>query len=172
MKLISNIIQTLLAQASMPLTFLHHALPMTIYLFYILTTKVLNYQSSTQILNPGYSNSACLSVFGCLCFLLHPASFINKLQERSTYFAYLGPSPNHHGSKCYDMSSEKFIIYHQVCFVENEFYVLPDSQSKTFGIILVKITLIPILFITFLKILHTQAQHKNNQICPILSSLG
>lgn len=62
-----------------------------------------------------------MRVFGCLCFPLFPSTSIHKLQERSTPCAYLGPAPNHRGSKCYDMSSGTIIICRHVRFVENEF---------------------------------------------------
>lgn len=49
-KTINNIIRTLLAHASLPLSFWHHAHNMTTYLLKILPTKVLGFQSPTQIL--------------------------------------------------------------------------------------------------------------------------
>lgn len=110
----------------MPPSFWHHALSMATYLLNILPSKVLNYQSPAQILyqsDPDYSG---LRVFGCLCFPLFSSSTIHKLQERSTLCAYLGPAPNHRGSKCYDMSSGKIIICRHVRFVETEF---PFSQQ-------------------------------------------
>lgn len=83
-KSINYIIRTLLFHASMPLSFWHHALSLATYLLNILPSKVLNYQSPTQILyrsNPKYSD---LRVFGCLCYPLFPATTIHKLQARST----------------------------------------------------------------------------------------
>ena len=65
-KSINNIIRTLLAHASLPLSFWHHALEITTYLLNILPTKVLGFMSPTQILyqcDPIYSE---LRVFGCL----------------------------------------------------------------------------------------------------------
>ena len=126
-KSINNIIRTLLLHASMPPTFWHHALSMAIYLLNILPSKVLDYLSPTQILyhcNPNYSN---LRVFGCLCFPLFPSTSIHKLQERSTPCVYLGPAPNHRGSKCYNMSSGKIIICRHVRFIEN---IFPFSKIK------------------------------------------
>ena len=120
-KSINNIIRTLLAHASLPLSFWHHALEMATYLLNILPTTVLGFMSPTQILyqcDPIYSE---LHVFGCLCFPLFPSTSIHKLQERSTPCVYLGPALNHRGSKCYDMSSKKIIICRHVKFVETEF---------------------------------------------------
>ena len=120
-KSINNVIRTLLAHASLPLSFLHHALQMATYLLNILPTKVLGFKSPTQILyqcDPIYSE---LRVFGCLCFPLFPSTTIHKLQERSTPCVYLGPSANHRGSKCYNMSNGKIIISRHVKFIEIEF---------------------------------------------------
>lgn len=102
-------------------SFWHHALEMATYLLNILPTKVLGFRSPTQVLyqcDPIYSE---LRVFGCLCFPLFPSTSIHKLQERSTPCVYLGPAPNHRGSKCYDMSCGKLIICRHVKFFETEF---------------------------------------------------
>jgi len=47
---INNIIQTLLAHASLPPSFWHHVLEMATYLLNILPSKTLSYQSPLQIL--------------------------------------------------------------------------------------------------------------------------
>ena len=60
-------------------------------------------------------------MFGCLCFPLFPSPTIHKLQERSTPCVYLGPTLNHRGFKCYDMSNGKIIICRHVKFIETEF---------------------------------------------------
>ena len=123
-KSINNIIRTLLAHASLPLSFWHHALEVATYLLNILPTKVLGFKSLTQILyqcDPLYSE---LRVFGCLFFPLFPSTTIHKLQERSTTCVYLGPAPNHRGSKCYNMSNGKIIICRHVKFIENRISVL------------------------------------------------
>ncbi|CAH9104714.1 unnamed protein product [Cuscuta epithymum] len=120
-KSINNIIRTLLAHASLPLSFWHHALEMATYLLNILPTKVLGFQSPTQILyqcDPIYSD---LHVFGCLCFPLFPSTSIHKLQARSTPCVYLGPAKNHRGFKCYNMSTGQIIICRHVKFIETEF---------------------------------------------------
>ena len=97
---------------------------MATYLLNILPTKVLGFKSPTQILyqcDPLYSE---LRVFGCLFFPLFPSTTIHKLQERSTPCVYLGPAPNHRGSKCYNMSNGKIIICRHVKFIENRISVL------------------------------------------------
>jgi len=49
-KSINNIVRTLLAHSSMPLSFWDHALQMVTYLLNILPTKVLGYRSPMQVL--------------------------------------------------------------------------------------------------------------------------
>nr|KYP70331.1 Retrovirus-related Pol polyprotein from transposon TNT 1-94 [Cajanus cajan] len=102
---INNIVCTLLAHASFPPSFWHHALQMATYLLNILPHKLLNYQSPLQILyqkDPSYSH---LRVFGCLCYPLIPSTTINKLQPWSTSCIFLGYPLNHCGYKCFDLSS-------------------------------------------------------------------
>lgn len=102
--------RTLLAHASLPPSFWHHALQMATYLLNILPSKVLGNTSPLQILyqrDPSYSH---IRVFGCLCYPLFPSTTINKLQPRSTPCVFLGYPSHHHGYKCYDLSSSKIII--------------------------------------------------------------
>ncbi|CAJ2649804.1 unnamed protein product [Trifolium pratense] len=92
---INNIIRTLLAHASIPPIFWHHALQMATYLHNILPNKKLTLQSPTKILyqkDPSYSY---LRVFGCLRYPLIPSTTRNKLQPRSTPCVFLGYPSNH-----------------------------------------------------------------------------
>jgi len=118
---INNIIRTLLAHASLPSSFWHHALQMTTYLLNILPNKKLAFQPPTKILyqkDPSYSH---LRVFGCLCYPLLPSTSRNKLQARSTPCVFLGYPSNHRGYKCYDLSSRKVLISRHVTFDEHTF---------------------------------------------------
>ncbi|KAI4348037.1 hypothetical protein L6164_008799 [Bauhinia variegata] len=118
---INNIVSTLLAHASVPPSFWHHALQMATYLLNILPSKQLAYQSPLKILyqkDPSYSH---LWVFGCLCYPLFPSTTINKLQPRSTPCVFLGYPSHHRGYKCYDLSSNKIIISRHVIFDETQF---------------------------------------------------
>jgi hypothetical protein len=118
----NNIIRSLLAHASMPPSFSHHALQMAIYLLNILPNKKPALQTPTTILyqkSPSYSH---LKVFGCLCFPLIPSTTRNKLQARLTPCVFLGHPFNHRGYKCFDLSRH-------VIFDENTFLF---SNSNTF----------------------------------------
>jgi histone deacetylase 1/2 len=125
---INNIIRTLLAHASIPPSFWHHALQMATYLHNILPNKKLALQTPTKILyqkDPSYSH---LRVFGCLCYPLIQSTFRNKLQARSTPCVFLGYPSNHRGYKCYELSSRRFFISSHVTFDENTF---PFSNLNT-----------------------------------------
>ena len=118
---INNIIHTLLAHASIPPIFWHHALQMTTYLHNIIPNKKLNLQSPTKILYQKDRAYSHLRVFGCLCYPLIPSTTRNKLQPRSTPCVFLGYLSNHRGYKCYELSSRKVIISRHVLFEENAF---------------------------------------------------
>jgi len=118
---INNIIHTLLAHASIPPIFWHHALQMTTYLHNIIPNKKLNLQSPTKILYQKDRAYSHLRVFGCLCYPLIPSTTRNKLQPRSTPCVFLGYPLNHRGYKCYELSSRKVIISRHVLFEENTF---------------------------------------------------
>jgi hypothetical protein len=94
---INNIIRTLLAHASIPPIFWHHALQMATYLHNIIPNKKLNLQSPTKILYQKYPAYSHLRVFGCLCYPLIPSTTRNKLQHRSTPCVFLGYPSNHKG---------------------------------------------------------------------------
>ena len=118
---INNIVRTLLAHASLPPSFWHHALQMATYLLNILPSKQLAYQSPLKLLyqkDPSYSH---LRVFGCLCYPIFPSTTINKLQARSTPCVFLGYPSHHRGYKCYDLSSNKITISRHVIFDETQF---------------------------------------------------
>lgn len=118
---INNISRTLLAHASLPPSFWHHALHMATYLLNVLPSKLLGNKSPLEVLYKWVPSYSHLRVFGCLCYPLIPSTTINKLQPRSTPCVFLGYPTNHRGYKCYDMSSRKIIICRHVLFDEHTF---------------------------------------------------
>jgi transposase InsO family protein len=115
---INNMIRTLLAHASLPPSFWHHALQMATYLLNILPNKKLALQTPTTILYQKLPSYSHLKVFGCLCFPLIPSTTRNKLQPRSKPCVFLGYPSNHRGYKCLDLSSHKIFISRHVIFDE------------------------------------------------------
>ncbi|XP_071700417.1 uncharacterized protein [Rutidosis leptorrhynchoides] len=115
---INNIIRTILSQSGVPSNFWPHALQHATYLLNILLNKLLKNLSPTQLLYHRIPTYDHLRVFGCLCYPLIPSTKINKLQPRSTPCVFLGFPTNHHGYKCYDLSTKKIIISRHVIFDE------------------------------------------------------
>jgi histone deacetylase 1/2 len=111
----------LLANASMPLKFWDEALLTATRLINLLPSKVVNYQTPTELLyneTPDYSS---LRVFGCACWPnLRPFNS-RKLQFRSKRCAFLGYSPLHKGYKCLDISTGRVYISRDVVFDEGVF---------------------------------------------------
>jgi len=125
--LINNIICTLLAHSSMPLSFWDHILQMATYLPKILSTKVIGYRSQMQVLyhkNPIFSH---LRIFCYLCYPIFLNTTINKLQARSTMCDFLRYPSNHQGYKGNDLWKRKIIILHHVIFYETQFPFLKST---------------------------------------------
>lgn len=113
-------------------------------IFTILSTKLLKYHSPTTLLyqrNPTYSQ---IQIFGCLCYQLFPFTTINKLQARSTRCLFLEYSSNHHGYRCYNLTSHKIFISRHVVFDESIFPIqsLNPNTTHTYDFILHKISLV------------------------------
>lgn len=125
---INNITRTLLAHASLPPSFWNHALQMATYLLHVLPSKILGNLSPLEILYQQVPSYFHIRVFGCLCYPLIPSTTIHKLQPRSTPCVFLGYPSNHHGYKCYDLSSNKIIICRHVLFDE---HVFPFARLQT-----------------------------------------
>lgn len=86
---INNIIRTLLAHASLPQSFLRHALQVPTYLLYIIPSELLANKSTLQILYkvPSYYHNP---IFRCLCYPLFWLIIITKLQDWYTLCALSG----------------------------------------------------------------------------------
>lgn len=107
---INNIVRTLLAHASLPPSYWHHALQMANYLLNIIPHKLLNYKSLLRILYQKDLSYSHLRLFGCLCYPLIPYTIIHKLQPRSTPCVFLRYPPNHHEYKFLDCHVEKSLL--------------------------------------------------------------
>ncbi|XP_021741308.1 uncharacterized protein LOC110707588 [Chenopodium quinoa] len=125
---INNVTRTLLAHASLPPSFWHHALQIATYLLNIRPSKLLGNKSPLELLYQRVPSYSHLRVFGCLCYPLIPSTTINKLQPRSTPCVFLGFPSNHRGYKCFDLASNKTIICRHVLFDE---HVFPFAKLHT-----------------------------------------
>lgn len=119
---------TLLAQASLSISYWDDAFATTVHIMNVLPTKVLHGVYPHEQLfchKPDYRQ---LCIFGCLCYpLLRPYNR-HKLQYRSAPCTFLGYASNHKGYKCISRSRHVYISRH-VCFDENEFPFAQVSPS-------------------------------------------
>ena len=110
---------TLLAQASMPLSFWWNAFASTIFIINKLPTQVLSHKSPYEMVYGRLPNFSFLKVFGCACFpFLRPYNQ-NKLQFRSAKCIFLSYSSKHKGYLCLH-SSGKIYVACDVLFNEVE----------------------------------------------------
>jgi len=106
---------TLLAKASLPLTFWDYAFSTTVYLINRLPTSALKFgvpYTKLFRLQPDYG---FLRTFGCACFPLLRLYNSHKFQYRSQECLFLGYSTSHRGYKCL---SPKGRLYIQGCIVQ------------------------------------------------------
>lgn len=125
---INNMMRTLLAHASLPNTFWHHALDTTTYLLNILPTKSSKHNTPTELLYNSTPSFDHLRVFGCLCYPLTPSTTIHKLEHRSHPCVFLGYPSNHRGYKCFNLETKQIIISRHVASDETTF---PFSHTLT-----------------------------------------
>ena len=118
---INNMVRTLLAHASLPNTFWHHALEVATYLLNILPTITLHNDTPTHLLYQRIPSYDRLRVFGCLCYPILPPNTIHKLQNRSIPCVFLGYPHQRRGYKCLDLSTNKIIFSRHVDFDESTF---------------------------------------------------
>lgn len=91
---------SMLAHASMPLTYWNEAFCSAIYLINRLPSYPLGTKSPYELLFSEKPNYMTLKTFGYLCFPNLRAYNKHKLQFRSTPCTFLGCSPHYKGYKC------------------------------------------------------------------------
>lgn len=128
---------TLLAQASMPLSFWWEAFLTTSFLINRMPTTVLNNLSPFEKLYHLVPDYSFLKVFGCACYhLLRPYSK-HKSNFHTDQCLFIGYSPIHKGYKCLHKSGRVYVA-RTVTFDENKFPykdlfpVTTHDSSETF----------------------------------------
>uniref|UniRef100_A0A803NGK1 Integrase catalytic domain-containing protein n=1 Tax=Cannabis sativa TaxID=3483 RepID=A0A803NGK1_CANSA len=122
---------TLLAKASLPLSFWDESFRTAVYLINRMPTLTIKNANPLEFLFHTSPNYSMLRVFGCLCYPnLRPCNK-NRLQYMSTPCVFLGYSMSHKGYKC--MSKDKRIyISRDVIFDEQHFpYAASNTASTT-----------------------------------------
>ncbi|GAA0171887.1 hypothetical protein LIER_25821 [Lithospermum erythrorhizon] len=127
-----NIVETglsLLAAASMPLTYWDDAFATSVYLINKLPTKVLGYISPYQMSISRSPTYLFLKVFGCQCFpYLRPYNKY-KFQYRSILCIFTGYSPQYKGYQCLHLPTGRVYISRHVVFDESIFPFTQDALS-------------------------------------------
>jgi len=124
-----DVVRTLLLESSVPSKFWVEALSTAVYLINRLHSQVLNFDSPYYRLyhqHPSYLN---LHTFGCVCFVHLPLHERNKLSAQSVKCAFMGYSISHKGYVCYDSCANKFCIFRNVVFFENEYFFPTHVES-------------------------------------------
>ena len=121
---------TMLAHASMPLSYWAETFHTSVYLINRLPSHVLGFVSPYQCLFNRAPNYEFLKTFGCVCFpYLRPYNQ-NKLQLRSTKCVFLGYALNQHGYRCLDVSSGRVFLSKHVVFDELAFPFKDDDTLR------------------------------------------
>ncbi|KAG8479747.1 hypothetical protein CXB51_029269 [Gossypium anomalum] len=118
---------SMLAHASMPITYWNDAFSYAVYLLNQLPTAPLAFVSPYEKLFQAKPNYSFLTTFSCLCFPnLRPYNG-HKLLFRSTPYTFLGYSPLHKGYRCQASNGRVYISRH-VTFHE---FVFPFASTIT-----------------------------------------
>jgi hypothetical protein len=129
-RLVNNIIRTLLIQASLPGRYWVEGLHTATYLLNCLPTMVIQAVYPHLALfgsTPSYEH---LHVFGYTCYPNTTTTAPHKLSPRSTRCVFLSYSADHKGYRCLDLSTNRQIISRHVVFNEDSF-PLAASPSLT-----------------------------------------
>jgi hypothetical protein len=109
---------TLLAQSHVPHRFWNFAFDTAVYLINRMPSRTNSSLSPFQYLFHRPPDYSFLRVFGSQCFPhLRPYNK-HKIEFRSSPCVFLGYSPDHHGYRCFDPSTERLYIARHVRFNE------------------------------------------------------
>jgi len=114
-------------QNHVPKIFLGEAILTATYLINRLPSKLLNLQSSMQVLSLFYpyiesSNKLQPKIFGCVAFVHVHNNEKGKLDPRAVKCVFIGYSNTQKGYRCYHPISRKFYVSRDVTFHEQESY--------------------------------------------------
>ena len=121
--------------SSIPNRYWEEAILTASYLINRLPSKVLNYQTPLHNLMKIFPHARILSslspkAFGCIVYVHHTSPNRHKLEPKPLKCIFIGYSPTQKGYKCYYPLSQKFFVFCDVTFVENEFYYPSTSFQR------------------------------------------
>jgi hypothetical protein len=120
-RIINNVIRTLLIQASLPGRYWAEGLHTAVYLLNRLPLKMISVACPHVTLFTSAPSYEHLHVFGCACYPNIAATTPHKLTPRSTQCVFLGYSTDHKGYMCLDLSTNRLIVSRHVVFYEESF---------------------------------------------------
>jgi len=103
----SDVVRTLLIQASLPPRFWAESLHTATYLLNRLPSSASPAPTPHHALFGNPPRYDHLRVFGCACYPNTTATAPHKLAPRSTHCVFLGYSPDHKGYQCFDLTSRR-----------------------------------------------------------------
>jgi hypothetical protein len=118
---ISNVIRTLLIQASLPRRYWAERLHTVVYLLNYLPMKTINVACPYVALFSSAPSYKHIRIFGCACYHNIAAATPHKLTPRSTRCVFLGYSADHKGYRCIDLLTNYLIVSRHVVFDEDNF---------------------------------------------------
>jgi hypothetical protein len=118
-RLVNNVICTLLIQASLPRRYWAEGIHTATYLLNHLPTTMIQAACPHLALFGSVPSYEHLHVFGCTCYPNMTATAPHKLSPRSTRCVFLGYSIDHKGYRCLDLSTNRLIVSRPVIFDED-----------------------------------------------------
>jgi hypothetical protein len=125
----NNIIHTLLFQASMSPQYWVESIHTTTYLLNNLPRKtIIASYPNTTLYNtlPTYEH---LQVLGCACYFNLSTTTPHKLGPRTTWYVFIGYSPDHKGYHCFDLSPIQKSV--RVTLADPHWWVTMEEEYST-----------------------------------------
>jgi hypothetical protein len=120
-RLVNNVIHTLLIHASLPMRYWVEGLHTATYLLNRLPTTTIQAACPHLFLFGSAPSYEYLRVFGCTCYSNTTATAPHKLSPCSTRCVFLGYSADHKCYRCLDLSTNLLIVSRHVVFDEDNF---------------------------------------------------
>ena len=125
---ISEVLQSLLLQSSLPSHFWVEALLTAVHLINRLPTKLLSHKSPYELLFHRTPDYKPLRTFNCECFPWLKPHSVNKLSPCTSPYIFLGYSLHHKAYHCFDPTSGSIHISRHVKFNESIFPYFTSQQ--------------------------------------------
>ncbi|XP_022843332.1 uncharacterized protein LOC111366879 [Olea europaea var. sylvestris] len=123
-----DVVRTLLLDSHVPSTFWVEAVSTAVYLINRLPSQILRFDSPYYRLHNQHPTYHDLHTFGCICFVHLSSHERHKLSAQSVKCAFMGYSVSHKGYVCYYPCSNRFRIFRNVVFFEQQSFFHTHAQ--------------------------------------------